>query len=906
MEHELPLQMKSVTLFPPNHGRTWIAKAWLAVVLVFVLSSTVWAKMTVGELRCEYALNPVGIDTLQPRLSWTLNDDRRGQGQSAYQIRVAAASEELSQDKALLWNTGKVLSDQNTHVVYKGAALHAGARCHWQVRVWDKQGKASPWSAPARWQVALLQSSDWKAKWIGLQDSGKSQVGTTNTPPLPKDCPRLRKAFVLAKPVRFATASVCGLGFYELYLNGRKVGDHVLAPANTPYAQRLLFDTLDVTDLVKQGDNAAGLWLAAGYSDDYSKWGWKWELAKQAILQLDVVFQDGTKTTIVTDDSWQAGSSPITFASLYHGETYDAGLETPGWATAGFLAEGWQPVRVFEATAAKLAPNTMPPIRVIERIKPIGMSESKPGVFIFDMGQNIAGWVHIRAQGKRGARIVLRHSELMGADGLIDPWTNRDAKATDTFILRGESSETYEPRFTYHGFRYVEVAGYPGRPALDDITGCVVHADVQSAGTFVTSDDVINRIHSNCVWSMRGNFMSIPTDCCMRDERTPCQMDSQAYEDAALCNFWMDRYYTKWLGDIQGGRGNPDWNGDMVFLPWRLYQCYGDAPILKDNYENMRGFVEALHAKTPGHIYTEGFGDWCAPSDGSWEGYHRNVTEVNTSLYAAIARITGETAAILGKSEDAARYAGWSDEITRAFHEKCFDVKTATYGNGTQTAAILPLALNLTPREMRSRVFDGLVATIQGRNKGHLDTGIFATRYLMDVLCDFGQPDLAVSMLKQPTYPGFGDQIAQGATTLWEQWSFKGGMNSHNHAMFAGVDSSFFTRLAGITALKPGFAQIGIRPVIPKALTFAEATRETVKGRVAVRWQKSNGKTGITVTVPVNTTALVSIPADNADDVTESGRPAKKAKVVGFIGMDGDYAIFSVGSGNYHFSTSKP
>jgi alpha-L-rhamnosidase len=471
MEHELPLQMKSVTLFPPNHGRTW-----MAVVLVFVLSSAVWAKMTVGELRCEYAINPVGIDTLQPRLSWTLNDDRRGQSQSAYQIRVAEASEELSQDKALLWDTGKVFSDQNTHVVYEGAALHARARCHWQVRVWDKQGKASPWSAPARWQVALLQSSDWKAKWIGLQDSGKSQIGTTNMPPLPKDCPRLRKVFVLEKPVRFAAASVCGLGFYELYLNGRKVGDHVLAPANTTYAQRLLFDTLDVTDLVKQGDNAVGLWLAAGYSDDYSKWGWKWEQAKQAILQLDVVFQDGTTATIVTDDSWQAGGSPLTFASLYHGEIYDAGLETPGWAAAGFLAEGWQPVRVFEATATKLVPNTMPPIRVVERIKPVGMSEPKPGVFIFDMGQNIAGWVHIRAKGKRGARIVLRHSELMGTDGMIDPWTNRDAKANDTFILRGESSETYEPRFTYHGFRYVEVTGYPGRPTLDDVTGCVVHA----------------------------------------------------------------------------------------------------------------------------------------------------------------------------------------------------------------------------------------------------------------------------------------------------------------------------------------------------------------------------------------------------------------------------------------------
>ena len=893
-----------MTSFSSNQGRSLKTKLWGVISLLLGLSSPVWAKMAVGELRCEYAINPVGIDTLKPRLSWTLTDDRRGQVQSAYEIRVASSPEEIRQNTASLWETGKVISDQNTHIIYNGTTLHSGVRCYWQVRVWDKEGKVSPWSAPAQWQVALLQASDWKAKWIGLQDSGKSTVVSTNPPPLPKDCPRLRKSFVLEKPVRRATASVCGLGFYELYLNGKKAGDRVLAPANTTYSQRLLFDTLDVTDLIKQGNNAAGLWLAAGYSDDYSKWGWKWELPKQAILQLDVVFQDGTTTTIVTDATWQAGTSPLTFASLYHGEIYDAGLETPGWATAGFTGKDWQPVRVFDNPSAKLIPNTMPPVRVVQRIKPIGMSEPKPGVYVFDMGQSFAGWVHIQAKGKRGNRIVLHHSELIGPDGMIDPWTNRDAKAVDTFILGDESIETYEPRFTYHGFRYVEVTGYPGRPTLDDIIGCVVHSDVQPAGTFTTSDDIINRIHSNCVWSMRGNLMSIPTDCCMRDERTPCQMDSQAYEDAALCNFWMNRYYAKWLGDIQGGRGNPDWNGDMVALPWRLYQCYGDTRILEENYENMRAFIEALHAKTPGHIYTEGFGDWCAPNDGSWDGYHRNVTEVNTTLYAAITRITSETAAILNRSDDASRYAGWADDITKAFNDKCLNTKTATYGNGTQTAAIMPLALNLTPRGVQFIVFDRLISTIHNQNKDHLDTGIFATRYLMDVLCDFGQPDLGLTLLKQPTYPSFGNQIAQGATTLWEQWSFKGGMNSHNHAMFAGVDSSFYTRLAGITALKPGFTQINIRPVIPKTMSFAKATRDTVKGRVTVEWEKKNGKTEIDVTIPVNTTAKVYIPANNADEVTESGSLAKKAKAVEFFGIDCNNVVFSIGSGNYHFSVT--
>ena len=885
----------------------------LTAIAQFVcLAEPALAGMTIGEMRCEYAINPIGIDTLHPRLTWTLLDGSRNQHQSAYQVEVASSPEDLLQDKNLLWNTDKIASDENTHIVYRGTSLQSGARCYWKVRAWDKQGNVSPWSAPALWQVALLQDSDWKAKWIGLPKIEKGQPALTNTahlfrPPLPKDCPRLRKSFVLTKPVRRASASVCGLGFYELYLNGAKAGDHVLAPANTKYVKRLLFDTLDVTAAVKKGDNTVGLWLSPGYSDDYSQYGWRWEDAKRAIFQLDVVYEDGTTTTIVTDASWKSGTSPITFASLYDGEINEAGLETPGWSKSDFTADGWQPVHELKPTSAKLMPNIMPPVRVVQNIHPVSVTEPKPGVFVFDMGQNFSGWVHLRAAGARGTRINLHHSELVGADGMIDPWTNRRAKAADTFVLRGEGLEEYEPRFTYHGFRYVEVTGYPGRPTLADVTGCFVHADVQPAGTFITSDPVINQLHSNCLWSMRCNFMSIPTDTCVRDERTPCQMDSLGYEDAALCNFWMDRYYTKWLGDIQGGRGNPDWNGDMVFLPWRLYRHYGDVRILEENYANMQAYVEVIHARTPGHICTNGFGDWTAPNPkGDYLGSYHEVTEVNTCLYAVLTKIVGETAGVLGKPKDAARYQDWSKQIISAFNDKRFNAETSSYGDGSQTTAILPLAFNLVPPDKRAAVFDGLVATIHDKDHDHLDTGLFGTRYLVDVLCDFGRPDLAISMLKQPTYPGFGNQIAQGATTLWEQWNYKGGMETHNHAMLAGVDSSFFTRLAGITALKPGYAQIGIRPFMPEALSFAEATQETVKGRIAVRWQKNNGNVELKVTIPVNTSALVSVPATNQNAVTENDRPAEASEGVKFVGMEGDYAVFSVGSGIYRFNTGKP
>ena len=1017
------------------------------------------AGVTVGGLRCEYAVNPLGIDTLQPRLSWQLHAMERAQHQSAYQVRVALASQAL--DQPALWDTGKLSSDQNTHIVYAGAPLRPGERYHWQVRVWDRQDRVSPWSDAAFWQVALLNASDWKARWIGpassstpgwsdftlaaeitlekkavgvlfrAQDRNNLYMWQLNTAvsgaltlrphvckngtwtflgsvslrkviaeadelkshrveieargahivtrvdghivderddatfaagtigfrastgeratvakllvtdsqggvllkddfngkggasfpekkskqhklelvdalllhrqPLAKDCPRLRKTFSLDRPIRRATVSVCGLGFYELHLNGAKVGTRELAPANTSYGQRLLFDTLDVTASVKQGANAIGLWLAPGYSDDYSKWGWKWEQDKRAILQLDVVFADGTTQSVITDDSWRAGGSPLTFASLYDGETFDAGLETPGWDTAAFADASRQQVRVLEPTGAKFLPNTMPPVRVIETLRPASMCEPRPGVFVFDMGQNFAGWVRLRAKGARGTRVVLRHSELTGDDGMLDVWSNRRARATDTFVLRGEGEEIYQPRFTYHGFRFVEITGYPGRPTLDDVTGCVVHADVQAHSSCVTSDAMLNRVHSNCVWGMRSNFMSIPTDCPVRDERTPCQMDSLAYEEAALCNFWLHGFYMKWLGDIVGGKGNPDWNGDQVLLPWRLYQCYGDRRVLENNFANMRAYVDWLHAKTPNHVYTEGFGDWCPPNTGTWESFHGNVTEVNTSYYVELARIVGATAALLDKPDETAHYASLARDIAQAFHAQRFDARTAAYSDGRQTGSIMPLALQLVPAEQRAAVFAQLVATIQNKNHGRVDTGIMGTRYLVDVLCDGGQADLAISLLTQTNYPGFGEQIVHGATTTWEQWSFKGGMNSHNHAMFAGVDVSFFTRLAGITAAQPGYAQIFIRPCMPSSLTFVDATQETIQGRVRSRWQRDGHAVTMLVSVPANTSATVYVPAASAQAVTESGRPLDKADGVTCTGYESGCAVLSVGSGDYRF-----
>ena len=683
---------------------------------------------------------------------------------------------------------------------------------------------------------------------------------------IPKNCPRLRKTFPLAdKPVASAVASTCGLGFYELWVNGAKADPRrVLAPAMASPDRAALFDTYDVTPLLKRGaDNTVGFWLAAGYSDDFSRYGWHWLGPKCAILHLKVRYADGTSQTVVTDGTWSwTDASPILSASIYHGETYDASKEDPSWCLPSGTANGWRPAILLDGAApARRLANDAPPVRMLDPRRPVKIVETAPGVFTADFGQNRAGFVQVRVRGPKGTRISLHTSELLGEDGKIDPWTNREAKSRDEFVLAGTGApETYVPRFTYHGFRYVEITGWPGRPTADDLTAWAVHADVETIGSFRCSDDGLNWLANAATWSMFSNFMGYPTDCCMRHERTPCQMDSQAYEDAALQFFDMSRYYAKWLNDIRGGRGNPDWTGDSVTLPARLWTATGDARVYAARYDDMKGQVDALAKRAPDLIFTAGFGDWCAPNDGTWKGYFNDVEIVNTSIFCEMARIVSEAAKVLGKDDDAAAYAALHARAKDAFHKRFYHPDTHTYGDGSQTTAVLPLAFGIVPAECRAAVADQLLRTIREKDACHVNTGIYGTRYLGDVLCDLGEGDLFVRLCNQPDYPGFGYMRARGATTLWEQWTYKGGMNSHNHAMFSGAAHTLMTRLGGIRPAAPGYAAIEIKPTMPSSLDWVEASRMTPHGRVAVAWKRTSGRTTLDVTVPPFTPAVLRLP----------------------------------------------
>jgi alpha-L-rhamnosidase len=694
------------------------------------------------------------------------------------------------------------------------------------------------------------------------------------------DAPLLRHEFVLDKPVASARAYVYGLGFHELHLNGVKVGDQVLAPGSTPYDRRSLYDSFDVTAQIHNGRNAAGLWLGNGYGPRFSQYGFRWTGPKQGIMALVVTFTDGSRRTITTDDSWRWSAGPVTANDLYAGESYDARLAQDGWDRPGFDDSAWHPVRVTTAPSPSLTGSTAPPIRVVRTIRPVAVKQPRPGVYVYEFGENFAGWAQLRVAGPSGTTVRLRTAEELTADGMLDTTTNRNAASTDSYTLgAARGVQVYEPRFTYHGFRYLEVTGYPGTPDLGSVAGRVVHADVAATGHVETSDPLLNAIWANNRRAVLNNSMSLPTDNPVRDERTPPGMDVQAYHDASVLDFGMDAFYGKYLLDLPPGTalpsddGNarlPDMGGGSVDLAWSLYEQYGDLGRLAAAYPKMQAFVDTNAAAYPGLIWPEdrGFGDWCppdrSPNANSGQGNpsagdcfsERSV--VNTALSFRQADDVAKAARALGKTGDAAHFADLATAIAAAFNAHFLD--GTTYGDGRQTTSILPLAFGIVPPDKVAGVGAKLVDTILTKNSGHLDTGIFGTRYLPEALARIGRIDVALTVLRQKTYPGFGYEIGRGATTPWEQWTYESGMETHDHAMFAGINAAFYTQFAGITPAAPGYASIAIAPQVPAGLGNVAASIDTVRGLVASEWTQTGCRFDLTVTVPANTTATVTLP----------------------------------------------
>jgi len=1080
---------------------------FLYYLLVFGLLGCREADLRPTFLRCEARVAPVGLDTLQPRLTWQLENAppslleqwkahlpgslhlRRGRQQRAYRIVVAGSREALAADRGDRWDSLKVASDQTAHIVYGGSPLESGREYWWKVRVWDRRGRVSPWSEPARWTMGLLDAQQWQGQWISQErlafedckwvwypkyslddrvppgilyfrtrlflpegqrpqrarflltaddqftlfvnghtagqsdgeprawlrpqtidvipylvpgqnilaveatnispraaglvgklcidyDSGerlvlqvdrtwkvseREQPGWNNSadfddsdwpaaveiaeegegfwgplspgefPYLPPS-PYLRKEFYAPKPVRRAVVSVAALGLYQLYLNGRRVGEDVFTPGWPYYPKRIYYNTYEVTEQVLQGANAIGAILADGWYSGFIGWDRRrcWYGHKpQLLLQLRLEYADGTEQIVVSDGSWKTFTGPILEGDFYMGETYDARRELPPWwCNAGFDDSAWEPVcaEAQEAvTTAALSAYPCEPVRKVGEIDPVSLNEPSPGVYVFDLGQNIAGWARLKVQGPAGTRVVLRFAERLKSDGTLYTDNYRSARATDTYILKGEREEIWEPRFTYRGFRYVEVTGYPGRPSLEVLTGVVVRSDLRPAGGFRCSSPLVNRIYHNLLWSQRGNLVEVPTESPQRDERLGWTGDAQVFFRTATYNMDCASFFSKWLQaledsqqesgvythvapDVWGAADSPGWADAGILIPYQLYQVYGDTGLIERHFDSMARYIEYLRANSENFLRPAiGFGDWVSLDAGT----PKDV--IATAYFAHVCRRMAEMAEVVGRPEKAQEYQALFENVKAAFNAAYVAPDGRIQGD-TQTAYALALGLDLLPEEQRPAAVRHLVSNIESRG-GHLSTGFLGTQYLLPALSRFGRGDAAYRLLTNETFPSWGFMVKQGATTVWERWDGwtpergfqEPRMNSFNQYALGSVGEWLFHTVAGIDTDGPAFKHIVIRPMLPTAglLNSVKAHYDSIHGRIESHWWIEGDRFCLDVTVPVNTTATVYIPAIDETFVTESGKRAQRAKGVEFLGLEQGAAVYRVGSGCYQFRSER-
>jgi len=912
------------------------------------------------QLRTEYRVDPLGINTPAPRLGWELqpaNPDVRGRRQTAYRVLVASTPEALRAGDGDLWDSGKVASEASLHVEYEGAALPSGLRAYWTVRVWDEEDRPSAYSEAAWWEMGLLREEDWEGTWIGrgVPPPAEASAFYDEDP-----APLLRKAFRLGDaPVARARVYVSGLGYYELRLNGEKVGDHVLDPGWTDYEERVYYAVYDVTRQLQTGDNVLGVMLGNGWYDPvpmtmFGQYNLRETLPvgePKVILQLNVTYADGTTQHVVTDTSWTVGDSPYLKNNIYLGEVYDARREQPGWDRAGFDERGWTKAVAVAPPGGVLQAQDLPPIKVMRAIDPVAVTEPEPGVYVFDMGQNFAGWITLRLQGEAGARVRLRFGELLHPDGTLNtlttvagqhkdwravterdwaaidsqrvwldgPYEPRTAWQSDLYILKGGEPEVYTPRFTWHGFRYVEVRGYPGTPTLDDMDGHLLHSAVTPVGTFAGSNDLFNRIQEVTRWTQLSNMFGVQSDCPHR-ERYGYGGDIVAASEMALLNLDMARFYAKAVHDfadaakpnggfteiapdvgidsesLGDGTGPVGWGTAHPMLVRQLYQYYGDRRLLAEQYGAVRRWVDFLASRADGHILDNGISDHesLVPKPKALTG---------TAFFYYSTRLLVQMAQVLERREDVETYTALAGAIQDAFNRRFLDPATGRYGPATQAAQAFALYMDLVPPETREAALGVLVDSILVARDGHLTTGIFGTKYLLNVLTHAGRADVAYTVANQRTYPGWGYMLENGATTLWEAWRKDEYVMSHNHPMFGSVSEWFFKALAGIRPAPDavGFDRVIIQPNIVGDLTWAQGHHDSVRGRIESAWRVDAGRLTLDVVIPVSATATVFVPAGRAEDVTEGGVAAQEAPGVTFLRMEAGAAVYSVEAGRYHF-----
>lgn len=884
-------------------------------------------------LRTEYAVNPIGIDVMRPRLSWQLQSEARGAMQSAYQIQVAPSATALSSGVDLNWDSGKILSDQSIHVEYQGPALSSGQRCYWRVRIWDETAETTGWSEPAFWEIGLLEPGDWHAEWI--------TADADEAPDMSEPAWMYRKEFRLGGSVQSARIYVTSLGLYELELNGDVVGDQVFTPGWTSYDHRLQYQVFDVTRLLVEGDNAVGVTVGDGWYRGYLAFRGQRNLYGDygaLLLQIHVTYDDGREQLIATDDTWKTATGPILMSDIYMGETYDARLELPGWSSADYDAADWLGVRLVEHSKDILVASEGPPIRRIEEITPVEILTTPEGDTVFDMGQNMVGRIRLSLRGPSGTVVTLRHAEVLDKDGNFYTDNLRAAKQTVQYTLKGEGLEVYEPRFSFQGFRYVAVNGYPGEPSLHDLTGVVIHSDMAPTGFFETSDELLNQLQHNIFWGQKGNFLDVPTDCPQRDERLGWTGDAQVFARTAAFNMDVASFFSKWLKDLaadqeEDGRiphvipdvlgqgGAAAWADAGVIIPWTMYLVYGDKRILETQYASMKAWVEYMRSRAgEDRIWSEDFtfGDWLAFSTNrsDYPGATTGKDFVSTAYFAHSTDLVQRAAVVLGKSADAADYAALLEEIKAAFNRE-FVTETGRVSENTQTAYTLALAFDLLPEGLTKEAAGRLAADVRGRDN-HLTTGFVGTPDLCHTLSRYDYLDVAYDLLLQDTYPSWLYPVKKGATTIWERWdgikpdsSFQDvGMNSFNHYAYGAIGDWMYRVVAGIEIDpdNPGYKHVLIQPRPGADLSWVKARINTMYGEVASHWEYEDDTFRMIVRIPPNTRATIRLPGASLDEVLESGEPLSSAVGIDASSQNGDVVVVEAGSGHYIFtySAKKP
>jgi alpha-L-rhamnosidase len=901
-------------------------KKTIFFLVIMHLPGLFYAQVGVQGLLTENLSDPVGLDTKSPRFSWVLETADRNEKQTAYEIRVS----DQNNGKGIVWNSGKISSGQSVQVAYGGGDLQSGRKYYWQVRIWDNKGRGSAWSAAAYWQTGLFKKSDWKAQWI--------QPGYTEG--IFRPSPLFRKEFMAGKSIESATAYVTAHGLYEAQLNGQRIGDAYLTPGWTSYNKRLQYQVYDVTNLVRQGKNAIGVTLGSGWYRGYIGFeGQKNFYGKDIslLLQLVIRYKDGRQDTLVSDASWKSSPGTIQSSEIYHGETIDNREEKTGWTLPGYDDSHWSGITPAAFPQEKLVGTYNEPVRKHEIYKALRLFTTPAGEQVIDFGQNLVGWVVLKVKGNAGDKVTISHGEVLDKAGNFYTENLRSAKAKDMYILKGGAPEVFEPHFTFHGFRYIKIEGYPGPIDPDDFKAVALYSDLQKTGDFSCSNPLVNQLQHNILWGQKSNFLDVPTDCPQRDERLGWTGDAQVFSRTATFNMGVDNFFSKWLNDLtldqtpsgavpfvipnvlgDDANASAGWADVATIVPWNLYLAYGDRRVLEQQYGSMKAWVDYMHGKSKNDLWNSGFhfGDWLfyRPLDDN-DG-RSAVTDkylIAQCFYAHSTQLLINAARVLGKTDDINIYSLLLRKIKEAFlHE--YMTPNGRLVSGTQTAYTLALQFDMLPDPLRKQAAERLALNVKDYGY-HLTTGFLGSSYLCPVLSRYGYTEIAYRLLLQETYPSWLYPVKRGATTIWERWdgvrpdsSFQTpGMNSFNHYAYGAIGDWMYRVVAGIDTYEdgPGYQHSRIWPHPGTGLTEASARLETGYGKISSHWRSAGDTLFLDIVIPANTVSTVYIPAPEGGLILENGRPIASVAEIAVAGVEQGYLLLTVGSGAYHFTVKE-